>query len=88
MPATLFVSILSSLPYGALNFLPLATRSEQYRWWIHESFTADYGNARFYLFAQSKVYWQKPFTVTGDSFSGSKPHTVWRYVYETGYVSP
>lgn len=33
-----------------------ASRQQKGQYWIHESITTDYGSARYYLFAESRVY--------------------------------
>ena len=53
-----------------------ASTTEKTKYWIHESITADYLEARYYLYAASKVYRYK-----------SQPGYVFGYHYETGYES-
>lgn len=43
------------MPEGLRNISSLSL-SDQGHYWIHESITTDYGNLRYYLFAQNEVY--------------------------------
>jgi len=63
------------MPESLLN-LYQRTTDEQSRYWVLESLTTDYGSLRYYLFAESRIYRNKPNGVTVGM------------LFEVGYKSP
>jgi len=54
--ALLFFHAIGAARWEQLRFIALKPESEKRKYWMLESISTDYGNVRYYLFAESKVY--------------------------------
>ncbi len=70
-PFVLLSYAIGSAPVTKFAGLPFLSAEEKYKHFILESFTADYGSAKYFLYAENKAY--RYWDATN------------RYVYETGF---
>jgi len=54
--ALLFFHAVGAARWEQLRFIALKAESEKRKYWMLESISTDYGNVRYYLFAESRVY--------------------------------